>query len=667
TDPELNENKQPQLTKQRSRTWTHKTQLESPTIPQPRYTSGGHMNISHEARPGKRVREVRKQLGTDVKQPDVKQLLIECAKALSENKIEEFELLVEKAHRAVSISGEPLQRLGAYMLEGLVARHESSGTNIYRGLRSRKPESKELLSYMGILYDICPYFKFGYMAANGAIADALKNEDRIHIIDFQIAQGTQWVTLIQALAARPGGPPHVRITGINDPVAEYTQGDGLQLVEKMLLGMSKKFSIPLEFKGLSVYGPEVTREMLDIRTGEALAVNFTLQLHHTPDESVDVNNPRDGLLRMVKGLSPKVTTLVEQESNTNTTPFLTRFIETLDYYSAMFESIDATLKRDSKERIDVEQHCLAKDIVNIIACEEKDRVERHELLGKWRSRLSMAGFKPYPLSSYVNSVIKTLLSYYSNKYTAVEKDGALLLGWKTRNLISASAAATENPPCATPSDAASPETRTPPPLPAASPPFPPSASTSASPSPANRIASRKGTPVTSSLSSSRFPAITSLPPQASLMLEEKTVCANESPGGVPDLADSPLKVPIFFLYASSFSVKVFPTETPSMVRLLLFILVAADGLAAIVMARPVPVVEADKLILASSPTSSFPLSETKMGIASAPANRRHHRNHRIDKSIAIGEVMLGGLAATIIIAVICYIRVTRKRVEGSKS
>ncbi|XP_064982825.1 chitin-inducible gibberellin-responsive protein 1-like isoform X1 [Musa acuminata AAA Group] len=439
TDPELNENKQPQLTKQRSRTWTHKTQLESPTIPQPRYTSGGHMNISHEARPGKRVREVRKQSGTDVKQPDVKQLLIECAKALSENKIEEFELLVGKAHRAVSISGEPLQRLGAYMLEGLVARHESSGTNIYHGLRSRKPESKELLSYMGILYDICPYFKFGYMAANGAIADALKNEDRIHIIDFQIAQGTQWVTLIQALAARPGGPPHVRITGINDPVAEYTQGDGLQLVEKMLLGMSKKFSIPLEFKGLSVCGPEVTREMLDIRTGEALAVNFTLQLHHTPDESVDVNNPRDGLLRLVKGLSPKVTTLVEQESNTNTTPFLTRFIETLDYYSAMFESIDATLKRDSKERIDVEQHCLAKDIVNIIACEEKDRVERHELLGKWRSRLSMAGFKPYPLSSYVNSVIKTLLSYYSNKYTAVEKDGALLLGWKTRNLISASA------------------------------------------------------------------------------------------------------------------------------------------------------------------------------------------------------------------------------------
>ena len=179
--------------------------------------------------------------------------------------------------------------------------------------------------------------------------------------------------------------------------------------------------------------------MLDIRPGEALAVNFTLQLHHTPDESVDVNNPRDGLLRMVKGLSPKVTTLVEQESNTNTTPFLTRFMETLDYYSAMFESIDVTLQRNKKERIHAEQHCLAKDIVNIIACEGKEMVERHELLGKWRSRLTMAGFKPFPLSCYVNSVIKNLLGCYSDKYTLVEKDGAMLLGWKNRNLISASA------------------------------------------------------------------------------------------------------------------------------------------------------------------------------------------------------------------------------------
>ncbi|KAK6132628.1 hypothetical protein DH2020_033635 [Rehmannia glutinosa] len=324
----------------------------------------------------------------------LKQLLIACARALSENKSHEFEKLIEHARSAVSITGDPIQRLGAYMVEGLIARKESSGTNIYRALNCNEPDIKDLLSYMHTLYEICPYFKFGYMAANGAIAEACKNEDRIHIIDFQIAQGTQWTILLQALAARPGGPPHVRITGIDDPVSELIRGDGLE----------KRF-----------------------------------MLHHTPDESVDVSNPRDELLRMVKSLSPKVVTLVEQESNTNTAPFVQRFVETLDYYSAMFESIDVTMPRDSKDRVNVEKQCLARDVVNVIACEGRERIERHELFGKWRLRFMMAGFRQFPLSSYVNSVIRGLLGCYSEHYTLVEKDGAMLLGWKDRNLISASA------------------------------------------------------------------------------------------------------------------------------------------------------------------------------------------------------------------------------------
>ncbi|MQL68149.1 hypothetical protein Taro_000420 [Colocasia esculenta] len=431
--PEYDESKQREVKRPGSRSWNYEYQQEFSMVHSP-YMMTKYQKTSHGMLPEKHQRGIQ-----EMPHSGIKQLLMACAEALSEEKMDKFEILVQETRKVVSISGEPVQRLGAYMLEGLVARRESSGATIYHALRCKEPESKDLLSYMQILYDICPYLKFGYMAANGAIAEAIRKEDRVHIIDFQIAQGTQWLTLIQALAARPGGPPHLRITGIDDPVSRYARGNDLQAVGERLAMMSKKFKIPLEFHAVPVFNPEVTREVLDIRPGEALAVNFTLQLHHTPDESVDVNNPRDGLLRMVKSLSPKITTLVEQESNTNTTPFLMRFAETLDYYTAMFESIDVTLPRDSKERINVEQHCLAKDVVNIIACEGKDRVERHELLGKWKSRLGMAGFRPYPLSSYVNSVIRTLLMSYSDKYTLVERDGAMLLGWEDRNLVSASA------------------------------------------------------------------------------------------------------------------------------------------------------------------------------------------------------------------------------------
>ncbi|CAA7024223.1 unnamed protein product [Microthlaspi erraticum] len=325
------------------------------------------------------------------------------------------------------------KRLGAYMLEGLVARLSATGSSIYKSLQSREPESYEFLSYVYVLHEVCPYFKFGYMSANGAIAEAMKDEERIHIIDFQIGQGSQWIALIQAFAARPCGAPSIRITGIGD------DGSNLVTVKKRLEKLAEKFHVPFKFNAVSRTSCEVEVEDLDVRKGEALGVNFAYMLHHLPDESVSMENHRDRVLRMVKSLSPKVVTLVEQECNTNTSPFLPRFLETLSYYTAMFESIDVMLPRNHKERINVEQHCLARDVVNIIACEGAERIERHELLGKWKSRFSMAGFEPYPLSSLVSATIRALLKDYSNGYGVEERDGALYLGWMNRILVSSCA------------------------------------------------------------------------------------------------------------------------------------------------------------------------------------------------------------------------------------
>lgn len=363
---------------------------------------------------------------------DLKLVLVACAKAVSENNLLMARWCMGELRGMVSISGEPIQRLGAYMLEGLVARLAASGSSIYKSLQSREPESYEFLSYVYVLHEVCPYFKFGYMSANGAIAEAMKDEERIHIIDFQIGQGSQWISLIQAFAARPGGAPNIRITGVGDVSVLVT-------VKKRLEKLAKKFDVPFRFNAVSRPSCEVEMENLDVLEGEALGVNFAYMLHHLPDESVSMENHRDRLLRMVKSLSPKVVTLVEQECNTNTSPFLPRFLETLSYYTAMFESIDVMLPRNHKERINIEQHCLARDVVNIIACEGAERIERHELLGKWKSRFSMAGFEPYPLSSIISATIRALLRDYSNGYAIEERDGALYLGWMDRFLVSSCA------------------------------------------------------------------------------------------------------------------------------------------------------------------------------------------------------------------------------------
>ncbi|CAJ1962658.1 unnamed protein product [Sphenostylis stenocarpa] len=371
---------------------------------------------------------------------DLKEVLIRCAQAVADDDIETAVGFMNNVlPKMVSVGGDPIRRLGAYMLEGLRARLESSGSLIYKALKCEQPASKDLMTYMHILYQICPYWKFAYVSSNAVIGEAMLNESRIHIIDFQITQGTQWFLLIQALASRPGGPPFIRLTGVDDSQSFHARGGGLDIVGHRLSDYAKSCGVPFEFHSAAMSGCEVELKNLIVRPEETLAVNFPFVLHHMPDESVSTENHRDRLLRLVKSLSPKVVILVEQESNTNTSPFFQRFVETLSYYSAMFESIDVALPRQDKQRISAEQHCVARDIVNMIACEGPERVERHELLGKWRSRFSMAGFAPCPLSSSVTNAVRNMLTEFNENYRLEHRDGALYLGWKKRPLCTSSA------------------------------------------------------------------------------------------------------------------------------------------------------------------------------------------------------------------------------------
>ncbi|KAJ8753470.1 hypothetical protein K2173_019869 [Erythroxylum novogranatense] len=326
---------------------------------------------------------------------NLKQVLIACARAFFENNNLDFDRL-------------PMTP-GAYLIEGLVARKELSRTNIYRVLRCRELESKDTLSYMHICMKF-PHTKFDHMAPNRAIAKACRNEDRIHIIDFQIAQGTQL-----------DGAPYIRITGIDDPVNKYGRGDGLRAVGRRLVATSGKFNI-------------LDSEMLEIKPAK-LVVNFPLQLHHTPDESVDMTNPRDGLLRMVKSLNPKLTIFVEQESNTNTTPFW--FCQILaELYVVVLLHESAAFCDESDVKIPAKQ---GRHVGGCVPISPSDAQSDMGFWGNGSPGSQWLDFAKYPLSSYVNSVIRSLLRCYSEHYTLVEKDGAMLLGWKDRNLISASA------------------------------------------------------------------------------------------------------------------------------------------------------------------------------------------------------------------------------------
>ena len=253
----------------------------------------------------------------------VKQLLFDCAATISEGNLVKAASMVSELRQTVSINGDPPQRLAAYLVEGLAARIAFSGKAIYKALRCKEPPSLDRLSAMQILFEVCPCFKFGFMAANGAILESIRNFDRVHIIDFDVNQGSQYFTLLQALS-RWQVKPRLRITGVDDPESVQRTVGGLKLIGQRLEKLAEELKVPFDFQPLGAKTADVTPSILDCQPAEALVVNFAFQLHHMPDESVSTVNQRDQLLRMIKSMNPRIVTIVEQDVNTNTAPFFPR-------------------------------------------------------------------------------------------------------------------------------------------------------------------------------------------------------------------------------------------------------------------------------------------------------------------------------------------------------
>lgn len=287
-------------------------------------------------------------------------------------------------------------------------------------------------------YEACPYLKFAHFTANQAILEAFEGYDRVHVIDFSLMQGLQWPALIQALALRPGGPPFLRITGIGPPSPDGR--DALREVGFKLAELARSVRVRFAFRGVAANRlDDVKPWMLQATHGEAIAVNSVLQLHRLLTDPGTTPAPVDSVLEWIVGIRPKVVTVVEQEADHNKPTFIDRFTEALFYYSTMFDSLEGSRPHHQRQMALAEVY-LQKEICNIVCCEGENRVERHEPLTQWRTRLTNAGLNPVHLGSGAFRQASMLLTLFSDEgYCVEEVDGCLTLGWHNRALISASA------------------------------------------------------------------------------------------------------------------------------------------------------------------------------------------------------------------------------------
>ncbi|RRT51206.1 hypothetical protein B296_00044560 [Ensete ventricosum] len=376
-------------------------------------------------------------------------VLLDAAASIDDGNLEAAEANLAVLKRSANPRGDAEQRLTAIMFATLLARLNPPRTGRSKAIAELC--SGEHLAATQMLYDLSPCFKLSLIAANFAILEAVKDQPKIHIVDLDVGQGRQYDALIHALAdrhrCRPSSarPPAVKITAVADPTTLlYGNYDASRLSEVggRIAKLAERAGVGLRFTIVSRRASELDAASLGYEPGEALAVNLAFVVSRVADESVSPANPRDELLRRVRALRPAVVTLVEQEINTNTAAFSGRFAEACGHLGALLESLDATVARESSERERVEAG-LARRAVNSVAREGADRVERCEVLGKWRARMGMAGFQPIPVGPQVSEPVKArLASFRSNPgFTIKDEAGGVALGfgWMGRVLTVSSA------------------------------------------------------------------------------------------------------------------------------------------------------------------------------------------------------------------------------------
>ncbi|KAF3331616.1 scarecrow-like protein 9 [Carex littledalei] len=370
---------------------------------------------------------------------DLRTLLIHCAQSVATNDRRSTSELLKQIRQHSSPNGDGSQRLAYCFADGLEARLAGTGSQLYKQLVAKRTTATDMLKAYHLYLAACPFKKVSHFFSNQTILNVAEKASRVHIIDFGIYFGFQWPSLIQRLSHREGGPPMLRITGIDVPQPGFRPTERIEETGRRLEDYAKMFNVPFVYQGIAQKWDTIRVEDLNIDKDEVVIVNCLYRFRNLIDETVAVDSPRNRVLKTIREMNPDVFIHGIVNGSYSVPFFVTRFREALFHFSALFDMLETTVPRENEQRLLIERDLFGREALNVIACEGSERVERPETYKQWQMRNLRAGFVQIPLNPDIMKKAKEKVkAIYHKDFVIDEESHWLLQGWKGRIIYAVS-------------------------------------------------------------------------------------------------------------------------------------------------------------------------------------------------------------------------------------
>ncbi|XP_054808083.1 scarecrow-like protein 15 [Prosopis cineraria] len=364
---------------------------------------------------------------------DLIEVLIRAADCFDSNQLQLAQAILERLNQRLrSPVGKPLQRAAFYFKEAL--------QSLLSGL-NRTPRVSSLLEIVQSIKTfkafsgISPIPMFSIFTTNQALLEALHGSSFVHIIDFDIGLGIQYASLMKEIAEKAESckinAPMLRITALVPE--EYAAECKLIRENLNQFALELRIRVQIEFVPLRTF-ETMSFKAVKFMDGEKSAV----LLSPTIFRRLGSTNNMAAFLSDVRRISPSVVVFVDGEGWTEasaTTSFRRGVVNSLEFYSMMLESLDASTAvgggGDWVRRI--EMFLLRPQIM--AAVEGAGR-----MVSPWREVFYGAGMRPVQLSQFADFQAECLLAKVQIRgFHVAKRQAELVLCWHERAMVATSA------------------------------------------------------------------------------------------------------------------------------------------------------------------------------------------------------------------------------------